>query len=94
MSYHNYRDGKQKGLVNLNKKISIEKIVSEGTVKEEERISFELEIKKFSEKDGSEFPHPERNELDIEALEKEKILLQGFIEDINEILVDIEALKE
>ena len=93
MSYHNYREGKQEGLVKLNKKIRIEKVVSEGKVKEEEQISFELETKRFSEKNGSEFPHPEREEIDVEAHEKEKALLRGFIKDIDELLADIEALK-
>ncbi|MCK4788373.1 MAG: hypothetical protein KAV87_31830 [Desulfobacteraceae bacterium] len=94
MSYHNYRDKKEEELVKLNKRISIQKIVSAGEVKEEEQVFFELETKKFNEDDGKPRQYPEREEIDTEALEKEKVLLQGFIEDIDELLADIKTLKE
>ena len=94
MSYHNYRERKKEKLVKLNKRIIINKVVSEGKVKEEEQVFFDLESKRFSEKDGTLYPQPEREELNIEALGKEKVLLQGFIVDIEALLDDIEELKK
>lgn len=93
MSYRNYREKKEEELVNLNKKIRIEKIISDGKVEEVEQISFELETKKFNEDDGKPRQYPEKHEIDVEALDKEKVLLQGFIEDIDALLADVEALK-
>lgn len=94
MQYHNYREKKEKGLAKVNKRTITEKIVSGGEVKEKEQTFFDLEIAKFNEEDGTPRPYPERHELDVEVLEKEKVRLQGFIGDIDEILADIEVLRE
>ena len=94
MSYHNYRVKKEKGLVKLNKRTIINVVENESGVNEEkEEARFDLEVKRFSEEYGTPCLYPEKVELDIEALEKEKVLLQGFIEDINELLADIESLR-
>lgn len=93
--YHNYRTLKAKGLAKVNKRTTTRTVAfKESEIRKEEQVSFDLEITKFNENDGTKREHPERHEIDIEALEKEKVLLQGFIEDVDEVLADIEALKE
>lgn len=95
MPYHNYREKKEKELVELIKR-QVVRTVTDGKDKatEEKQMFFDLEVKRFSEENGTLRPQPERHELDLEALAKEKVLLQGFIKDIDELLADIEALKE
>lgn len=95
MSYHNYREKKEKELVELIKR-QVVKTVTDGEARatEEKQMFFDLEVKRFSEEDGTLHPQPERYELDPEALAKERVLLEGFIDDIDELLDDIEKLKK
>lgn len=95
MSYHNYRAKKKKGLITLNKR-TITNVIkpADGPSTETQENRFDLEVKRFSESDGTLLPHPEKFDLDLEALAKEKILLQGFIADIDKLLADIKILEE
>lgn len=93
--YHNYRNKKEKKLTSLIKRESTTAVTDgEGEPTKKTEVLFHLESKRFSEMDGTLHPSPEREEIDLEALEREKGLLQGFIEDIDELLADVEALKE
>lgn len=91
MSYHNYRERKTEGLASLIKRTSTQTVVNDGQVEEKEQVSFQLHSKRFNERDGSESPHPEIDEVDVEALGKERLRLQEFIKDIDAVLIDVEA---
>lgn len=83
MPYHNYRERKKKGLAILVRRTALED--------DKEQVSFRIHSKRFSEREGTELPFPEISLVETEALKKEIILLQGYIEDIDEILSDMEA---
>lgn len=76
--YQNYRKLKAKECVTLNEK------------RDEAKVSFFLNIKQFSEQDGSEIGSYEEK-LNLETLKKERVLQQGRLEDLDELIADIEA---
>jgi len=95
MPYQNYRTKKEKGLATLTKKtiVNVVSVPGEEEATEEE-VLFDLNVKMFDEDYGTEREAPRNYRVDAESLGKEKIRLQGFVSDIDEILADMEALKK